>query len=197
MISPIVTWDALTISKYLPHVEPKFLLLLLLLDVGSYFPRLFFDVFCPFYNVSLVNGSSILQTKETKQPKSSKSQETRNRKSHISQEGTNYKRPRTQKPRRQSCKSQKKNTSQQPQTSEQRKCPLMIFHDITLFLYPFDDHLIPLSKFDDPMISQCSQLHFHHLSQFHRQLRLGAEGAELQFCLETREPPFHQPRNVR
>jgi hypothetical protein len=26
---------------------------------------------------------------------------------------------------------------------------------------------------------------------------LGAEGAELQFCLETREPPFHQPRNVR
>jgi hypothetical protein len=95
------------------------------------------------------------------------------------------------------AKAQKKNTSQQPQTSEQRKCPLMIFHDITLFLYPFDDHLIPLSKFDDPMISQCSQLHFHHLSQFHRQLRLGAEGAELQFCLETREPPFHQPRNVR
>lgn len=74
------------------------------------FSSAFFDVFCPFYNVSLVNGSSILQTKETKQPKSSKSQETRNRKSHISQEGTNYKRPRTQKPRRQSCKSQKKKT---------------------------------------------------------------------------------------
>jgi len=56
MISPIVTWDALTISKYLPHVEPKFLLLLLLLDVGSYFPGFFLtfsvlSIMCPWLMV--------------------------------------------------------------------------------------------------------------------------------------------------
>jgi hypothetical protein len=127
MISPIVTWDALTISKYLPHVEPKFLLLLLLLDVGSYFPRLFFDVFCPFYNVSLVNGSSILQTKETKQPKSSKAKKPEIAKATSAKKAQTIK---GQEPKSQEGKAAKAKKKHEPATPDFRATK-MPFNDIS------------------------------------------------------------------
>lgn len=107
-ISHFVTdgMDLLFQYVFATYVEPKFLLLLLLLDVGSYFPRFFFDVFCPFYNVSLVNGSSILQrnqaTKKQQKPRNQKSQKPHQPRRHKLSKAKNpkAKKAKLQKPKK-------------------------------------------------------------------------------------------------